>query len=172
MPNRYDTDYEIGQDNLRTWGMDIHNPVFIISAALVLLFVIGTIMFPEAAKESFDGSKSWSINNFDWFFLIAGNIFVIFCLILIVLPVGKIRLGGVDAKPEFSTASWFALLFVSGFGSIFSFGFSTFPMESVGRLVFVFAQIASKYFFKCCSSVGPHAPGFSPENVGSILMCL
>ena len=116
MPNRYDTDYEIGQDNLRTWGMDIHNPVFIVSATLVLLFVIGTIMFPEAAKESFDGSKSWSINNFDWFFLIAGNIFVIFCLVLIVLPVGKIRLGGVDAKPEFSTASWFAMLFAAGMG--------------------------------------------------------
>jgi BCCT family betaine/carnitine transporter len=32
MPNRYDTDYEIGQDNIRTWGMDFHNPVFITSS--------------------------------------------------------------------------------------------------------------------------------------------
>ena len=83
---------------------------------ITLLFVIGTLMFPGEAKQAFDGSKSWSINNFDWFFLIAGNIFVLFCLLLIVLPVGKIRLGGVDAKPEFSIFSWFAMLFAAGMG--------------------------------------------------------
>ena len=116
MPDRYNTDYTIGQDNLRTWGMDIHNPVFVISALLVLIFVVGTLMFPGDAKEAFDGSKAWSIDNFDWFFLVAGNIFVLFCLALILLPVGKIRLGGVDAKPEFSTLSWFAMLFAAGMG--------------------------------------------------------
>jgi BCCT family betaine/carnitine transporter len=116
MPNRYDTDYRIGQDNIRSWGMDFHNPVFIISALLVLLFVIGTLMFPGEAKQAFDGSKTWSINNFDWFFLIAGNIFVLFCFLLIILPVGKIRLGGVDAKPEFSILSWFSMLFAAGMG--------------------------------------------------------
>jgi len=116
MPHRYDTDYEIGQDNIRSWGMDIHNPVFLVSALLVLVFVIGTIMFPGDAKTAFDGSKAWSIDNFDWFFLVAGNIFVLFCLLLIVLPVGNIRLGGADARPEFSTLSWFAMLFAAGMG--------------------------------------------------------
>ncbi len=42
MSDRYDTDYEIGQDNIRTWGMDLHNPVFLISGVMVLIFVIGT----------------------------------------------------------------------------------------------------------------------------------
>ena len=116
MPHRYDTDYEIGQDNIRTWGMDVHNPVFVISALLVLACVIGTVMFPTGAKEAFDGSKAWSIDNFDWFFLVAGNIFVLFCLVLIFLPVGKIRLGGIDARPEFSNLSWFAMLFAAGMG--------------------------------------------------------
>jgi len=116
MPNRYDTDYEIGQDNIRTWGMDIHNPVFIISSLLVILFVIGTIMFPDGAKAAFDGSKGWSIDNFDWLFLVGGNFFVLFCLALIFLPVGRIRLGGVDARPEFSMLSWFAMLFAAGMG--------------------------------------------------------
>jgi betaine/carnitine transporter, BCCT family len=116
MPDRYNTDYEIGQDNIRNWGMDFHNPVFIVSSLLVLMFVIGTLMFPDEAKQAFDGSKGWSIDNFDWLFLVAGNLFVIFCLLLIVLPVGRIRLGGVDAKPEFSTLSWFAMLFAAGMG--------------------------------------------------------
>jgi BCCT family betaine/carnitine transporter len=48
--------------------------------------------------------------------MLAGNIFVIFSLALIFLPVGKIRLGGQDAKPEFGTWSWFAMLFAAGMG--------------------------------------------------------
>ena len=93
--------YTIGQDNLQKFGLDIHNPVFGISAIVILVFVIGTIMFPTMTKEVLDGAKWWSINNFDWLFMISGNIFVIFCLLLIVLPVGKIRLGGKDAKNRF-----------------------------------------------------------------------
>ena len=116
MPDRYSTDYQIGQDNIRGWGMDIHNPVFLVSSFLVLAFVIGTLMFPESAKGAFDGSKAWSIDNFDWLFLLAGNVFVLFCIALIFLPVGRIRLGGEGARPEFSTLSWFAMLFAAGMG--------------------------------------------------------
>jgi BCCT family betaine/carnitine transporter len=112
----YETEYEVGQDNLRRWGMDIHHPVFWISSGLVLLFVVGVLMAPEAAKKAFDGAKWWSIGAFDWLFMVGGNIFVIFCLALIFLPVGKIRLGGADARPEFSNMSWFAMLFAAGMG--------------------------------------------------------
>jgi BCCT family betaine/carnitine transporter len=112
----YDTSYEVGQDNLRRWGMDVHHPVFWIAAGLVLIFVIGVLLAPEAAKGAFDGAKWWSIAAFDWLFMLGGNIFVVFCLALIVLPVGKIRLGGAAAKPEFSTMSWFAMLFAAGMG--------------------------------------------------------
>ncbi|MGB0749603.1 MAG: BCCT family transporter [Magnetospiraceae bacterium] len=112
----YETEYEIGQDNLQKFGMDVHHPVFWISSTLVLLFVIGVLIAPEAAKGAFDGAKWRSIGAFDWLFMLGGNIFVIFCLALIVLPVGKIRLGGEDAKPEFSTMSWFAMLFAAGMG--------------------------------------------------------
>ncbi|MCU7865317.1 MAG: BCCT family transporter, partial [Candidatus Thiodiazotropha sp. (ex Lucinoma borealis)] len=42
--------------------------------------------------------------------------FVLFCIALVFLPVGKIRIGGIDAVPEFSTLSWFAMLFAAGMG--------------------------------------------------------
>ncbi len=116
MPKTYKTKYEVGQDNIQRWGMDAHHPVFLISAILVLLFVVGTILFPGEAKNVFAGSKGWSIKNFDWFFIVSCNIFVLFCVALIFLPVGKIRLGGVNAKPEFSTISWFSMLFAAGMG--------------------------------------------------------
>ena len=110
------TKYKIGQDNLQKFGLDIHNPVFAISAILILVFVIGTLASPKEAKEVLDTAKWWAINNFDWLFMLSGNFFVIFCLILIVLPVGKIRLGGDEAKPEFTNFAWFSMLFAAGMG--------------------------------------------------------
>ena len=90
--------YKIGQNNIQKFGLDIHNPVFIISALLILVFVIGTLASPKEAKEVLDGAKWWSINNFDWLFMLSGNIFVLFCIALIFLPVGKIRIGGSEAN--------------------------------------------------------------------------
>ena len=112
----YTTKYKLGQDNLQKYGLDIHNPVFIISAMLILVFVIGTILAPKEAKELLDGAKWWSINNFDWLFMLSGNIFVLFSLYLVISPLGKIKLGGDNAKTEFSTLSWFAMLFSAGMG--------------------------------------------------------
>lgn len=116
MQDPYTTDYELGQDNLQKFGMDIHHPVFWISAILVLVFVIATLIAPGEAKGIFDGAKGWSIDNFDWLFMVGGNVFVLFCLVLVVLPVGSIRIGGRDARPEFTTLSWFAMLFAAGMG--------------------------------------------------------
>ena len=116
MSDPYKSSYTVGQNNIKKWGMDAHHPVFIISAIIVLFFVIGTLLFPENAKALFSSSKTWSISNFDDFFIISCNIFVIFSLALIFLPVGKIRLGGIDAKPEYSTLSWLSMLFAAGMG--------------------------------------------------------
>ncbi len=114
--DEYQTDYVAGQDNINPFGLDLHAPVFPITAILVVLFVVGTLIFPSEAKSLLDGAKWDIIATFDWFFLISANIFVVVCLALIFMPVGKIRLGGMDAKPEFSTLSWFAMLFAAGMG--------------------------------------------------------
>jgi len=110
------TKYTLGQDNLQKYGLDFHNPVFIISAILILVFVIATLVSPTQSKEILDSAKWWAINNFDWLFMFSGNFFVIFCLLLIVLPVGKIRIGGQEAKTEFSNFAWFSMLFAAGMG--------------------------------------------------------
>ena len=34
------TDYELGQDNIRPLGLDIHNPVFVISSLIIIAFVL------------------------------------------------------------------------------------------------------------------------------------
>jgi betaine/carnitine transporter, BCCT family len=111
------TDYVIGQDNVQKWGFDVHNPVFGWSAGLVLLFLVLTLVSdPTTAKGVLDGLKWKIIANFDTLFIWSGNIFVIFCVALIVSPFGKIRLGGRDAVPEHSILSWLSMLFAAGMG--------------------------------------------------------
>ncbi|HDZ46732.1 hypothetical protein LCGC14_0158800 [marine sediment metagenome] len=105
-----------GQDNTQIMGLDFHNPVFPLSALAILLFIIYALVYPDAANTHLGLAKNWSIEYFDWLFMIAGNVFVVFCLVLICLPLGRIRLGGKDAKPEYTRTSWFAMLFAAGMG--------------------------------------------------------
>ncbi len=111
------TDYTVGQDNVQKWGFDVHNPVFGISAGFIALFLIAALVLDaHTAKTALDGIKWKIIGSFDWLFIISGNIFVIFCLGLIVSPMGKIRLGGKDAVADYSFVSWLAMLFAAGMG--------------------------------------------------------
>jgi len=115
-----DTSYVIGQDNIQSrlgrLGFDIHNPVFVISGVTITAFVFFALVFREQAAAMFGAMRPWLTSTFDWFFIIAGNIFVLFCLGLIVSPWGSVRLGGAEAEPDFSYTGWFAMLFAAGMG--------------------------------------------------------
>jgi len=116
MPRKYRSDYTIGEDNVRLWGMDIHNPVFFVSASFIVLFVIVTIQFPAQTNAVLGTARGWSLATFDSFMMTAVSAILVFCLALTVLPVSKIRLGGESAEPEFSRMSWLAMLFSAGMG--------------------------------------------------------
>ena len=115
-----DTDYEIGQDNIVAkigpFGLDIHNPVFLISGLSVVAFVVYALLAPQQAADFFGWLRPALTSTFDGFFLSAANIFVLFCLFLIVSPYGAVRLGGADATPDYGYTGWFAMLFAAGMG--------------------------------------------------------
>jgi BCCT family betaine/carnitine transporter len=124
-----DTEYTIGQDNVGPFGLDIHNPVFFISGMSIVIFVFYALVLPDQAASVFDWLFSAVTKGFDWFFLSAANVFVIFCLFLIVSPFGKVRLGGDEATPDYSYIGWFAMLFAAGMGiGLMFFGVSE-PMS-------------------------------------------
>ena len=86
--------YKLGQDNITPLGLDLHNPVFLISGLSIIAFVIVTLMFQEGATQFFGWLRPFLTSTFDWFFLLSANLFVLFCLYLMLSPLGKIRLGG------------------------------------------------------------------------------
>ena len=115
-----DTDYKIGQDNILVnvgpFGLDIHNRVFAISAIAVIAFVALTLMFQTQVEPMFSSMRSWLTSNLDWFFISVGNIFVVVCIGLAISPLGKVRLGGTEAKPDYTYTGWFSMLFAAGMG--------------------------------------------------------
>lgn len=116
MSDDTETDYEVGQDNINIFGLDIHNPVFAVSGLTILAFVFFTLVFKEQAGEFFGWLRPALTSRFDWVFMISCNIFVLFSLFLIITPYGSIRLGGDDARPDYSYMGWFSMLFAAGMG--------------------------------------------------------
>ncbi|WP_236719489.1 MULTISPECIES: BCCT family transporter [Salinivibrio] len=118
--NPIDTDYQVGQDNVALkfgpFGFDIHNRVFMVAGLVIMAFVFVTLAFQNQMAPIFEQMRAWLTANLDWFFLLTGNVFVIACLVLIVSPLGKVRLGGTEAKPDYGYAGWFAMLFAAGMG--------------------------------------------------------
>ncbi|EKO3649325.1 BCCT family transporter [Vibrio metschnikovii] len=118
--NAIDTDYQIGQDNVALkvgpFGLDIHNRVFAISGLVIILFVVVTLLFREQVEPFFADLRAGLLHHLDWFFLASGNIFVIVCVGLIFTPLGRVRIGGTEATPDYSYAGWLAMLFAAGMG--------------------------------------------------------
>ena len=107
---------EPGQDNVQILGLDVHNPVFFVSAITIVTFVIVTLIFRDGAADVLGGLRVWLTSTFDWLFMASANLFVLFCLVVAISPYGRIRLGGKDAVPDYSYSGWFAMLFAAGMG--------------------------------------------------------
>jgi choline/glycine/proline betaine transport protein len=95
---------------------DIHGPVFWPSVILIAALIIGTLIAGDAAEEAFSAARISITDWAKWLFVAAVNIFIGFSLYFAFSKYGSIRLGGENAKPEFSTAAWFAMLFSAGMG--------------------------------------------------------
>ena len=116
-----ETDYEIGQDNTSyrrrfVLEFDIHNVVFTVSALGIVAFTFLTLIFQTTLGPVFVAVRDALTSNLAWFFLLAGNILVLACILLIFLPLGRVRLGGPEATPDYSRMSWFSMLFAAGMG--------------------------------------------------------
>lgn len=97
-------------------GLEVNGPVFFTSSIIIIISIALTLIFQEQAEGYFDAIQDFVANNGGWFFVLCVNIFLIFVLYLAFSKFGSIRIGGKDAKPEFKTLSWFAMLFSAGMG--------------------------------------------------------
>lgn len=103
-------------NRLKNKYFDLSIPVFVPAAIITILFVGLTIIFNQQASESLTALQKYMTNHFGWFISLAINYFLFFVLYLAFSKLGKIKIGGADAKPDFNKFSWIAMLFSAGMG--------------------------------------------------------
>ena len=143
--------------NARFLGLNFHRVIFPASFLIVLALVLTALHDPVAFGQALEGVKGWILHNCDWFIMIMGNLAVLFCAGLALSSFGKIRLCGRDAKPEFSTLSWFSMMFAAGMG--------------VGLLYWGVAEPVAQYtaWWKTPLDVAPNTPEAVHAAMGSTI---
>ena len=114
--SREDVESRIGERNIQRWGLDMHNPVFFTSSGFIIVLLTLTLMYKEQAASAFSATQTFVSDQFGWFLILTVNILLIYSIFLAFGRFRKVRIGGQDAEPEFSTRSWFAMLFSAGMG--------------------------------------------------------
>lgn len=102
--------------NIKGFGMDM-NPVVSLGAGFVILLFSTFALFNlEQANTVFLAVKDGIVKNFDWLFILSSNFFIGVSLFIAFSKLGKVRIGGVNAKPEFSNFAWYSMLISAGMG--------------------------------------------------------
>jgi len=97
-------------------GLNFHPTVFGLSLFIIISFVTFTLMNLQQISQFFEVIQSSLAHYAGWFYILSVNIFLGFSIYLVFSRYGKIRIGGLNAKPEFTYWGWFSMLFSAGMG--------------------------------------------------------
>ena len=106
-------------DSLRPHGSSPSNgagAVLTVSLTLTICFALGGLLWPKEVASIASDALKFTTKNFGWFYLLAANAFLVFCVYLIFSRYAHVRLGKDNEWPEYSYGSWLAMLFSAGMG--------------------------------------------------------
>ena len=98
------------------WWKGLHPGMGIAATGMVTAFVVFTVLDVERAGAVFAGVRAWIEATLSGYYVATMGVTVLACLCLALGPFGRIRLGGDDARPEFTRFSWLSMLFSAGVG--------------------------------------------------------
>ncbi|GAA3947443.1 BCCT family transporter [Gordonia caeni] len=90
--------------------------VFWPALILVLAVVTVAVIAPDGTDRVFASIQNWIVEELGWYYVLLVAGFVVFAIILGASRLGTITLGRDGEKPEYSTLSWFSMLFAAGMG--------------------------------------------------------
>ncbi|MDR1915954.1 MAG: BCCT family transporter [Synergistaceae bacterium] len=92
------------------------NFVYGISLLITIAIVLWCLFIPENFEAVANYAFEVLTKKFGWLYMFSVAVFLIFSIWIGFSKYGKIRLGADDSKPDYSTVSWFAMLFSAGMG--------------------------------------------------------
>lgn len=93
---------------------EIRWEVFIPTFTLVLIAAIVGIMNNKALAEYSQKFFNWSLDSFGWLIQIVCITVLIITLVIMFSKLGRVRIGGKDAKPKYPFWTWFAMTLTGG----------------------------------------------------------
>lgn len=94
----------------------VNAPVFVPAVLIIVVFAVATLANLDRANQVFQTLQTAIASSFGWFYVFTANALLVFALAAAFGRGGSVRLGGADARPEFSRWEWFAMLFSAGMG--------------------------------------------------------
>ena len=91
-----------------------YTSVFI--GSLIISLILVALGFVPGYGEIAANWRAIIGTDFGWFYLLLVTLIVFVCGFFVLSPMGQIKLGEPDSKPEYSTGSWIAMLFSAGMG--------------------------------------------------------
>lgn len=97
------------------------NIVFTITITIAIGVIAFGAFYSHMLGDISGTMMHWVSTNFGWFYILSVVAFILFLFFIAISRYGKIKLGTDDEKPEFSTFSWYAMLFCgsTGIGLVF-----------------------------------------------------
>ncbi|RKR13970.1 glycine betaine transporter [Maribacter vaceletii] len=92
-------------------------PVLSIAICVLAILCLFAFFATTATYEIIENLSIWVRNYFGYFYLYLGLGCVLFLLAIALSPLGNIKLGKPNSKPEHSTWSWVAMLYSAGMGA-------------------------------------------------------
>ncbi|MDR0354205.1 MAG: BCCT family transporter [Deltaproteobacteria bacterium] len=92
-----------------------------VSGGCTVVFVLLAILFPNFMAEKINSANAWTTNSLGWLYLLVVFGLTLGCLVLMIGPWGKCKLGGPDSKPDYANFTWFGLLFGSAIAAGIAF---------------------------------------------------
>ncbi|WP_226577553.1 BCCT family transporter [Halobacillus litoralis] len=91
-------------------------PMYWIALSIGIIFVSWGAVFPDHLLSTMMVIRNGILDQFGWFYQFAVTFMLIISFIIAFSKFGKIKLGKDTDKPEYSTMTWFAMLFSAGMG--------------------------------------------------------
>lgn len=94
----------------------LYKEVLVVIGALLLIEIILGVFFTEQFGIAMSNMLYWVGDNFGWWINLLSVICVVLGIVFIVFKYGDVKIGGKDAKPDFTYWQWFSMSICGGIG--------------------------------------------------------
>ncbi len=109
--------HELYEKNFTKFGLDLRLPTTLMTVGILFIYFAYTLINKDVVFMHVADLKNYVVTNFSLIFIYAVNLSIL-TLVIFALPrkISSIKIGGPDAKPEFSNIAWYSMLFSAGVG--------------------------------------------------------